>query len=76
MITRVAGMLSASSINVALLALLSLILAKVLPVESFGITRTATAYLGMLLMLAHATLPAAVSAFVASAPKNDDKIDN
>ena len=75
MMTRVAGMLSASSINVALLALLSLILAKVLSVESFGITRTAIAYLGIVVIFAHATLPSAISAFVAGAPKDEDKIN-
>lgn len=56
---------SASIVQVGALALLSVVLAKLLSVEDFGITRLVTAYFMILTMLGHFCLNDAVSAYAA-----------
>lgn len=69
----IAGVSSASAMQVVLLALLSLLLAKVLPVEDFGITRVVTAYMVVLTMFGHMCMHDAVSTFVARVEKVEEK---
>ena len=64
---------SASGAQVVLLAALSLLLAKVLTVEEFGIIRVVTAYMIILTMLGHFCLHDAVSTYVARAKTDDEK---
>ena len=70
----IAAIGTASGIQVFLLALLSLLLAKFLPIEDFGITRTITAYMVILTMLGHFCLHDAVATYVASAEDTDKSI--
>lgn len=69
----ITGIAGASVIQVVLLALLSLLLARVLPVEDFGITRVVTAYMVFLTMLGHVCMHDAVSTFVARAETVEEK---
>jgi O-antigen/teichoic acid export membrane protein len=62
---QIGGLGSASVINIVLTAGLSLFLAKILPIEQFGITRTVTAYMVFLSMLGHFTFHNALASFVA-----------
>jgi O-antigen/teichoic acid export membrane protein len=62
----------ASATNVAMTALQSLILGRLLNVETFGITRTATAYMIFLTMFGHFTLHNALAAFIVKAKKNTE----
>lgn len=70
-IKKILGLSSVSAINVSGLALLSLLLAKFLSVEQFGITRTITAYMIVLSILGHMTFHDALASKVARA-KNDE----
>ena len=65
LLKRLAGLGSASVANIGLTAVLSLVLAKILTSEDFGITRTVTAYLIGLSMLGHFAIHDALSSFVA-----------
>lgn len=65
MLQRILALGSASAINVALAALLNLLLAKTLGVEEFGIVRTVTAYLIILTMLGNFTLHDALTYHIA-----------
>lgn len=67
---KLIGLSSVSAINVAGLALLSLLLAKFLPVEQFGVIRTVTAYMVVLSLFGHMTFHDALACKVARA-KND-----
>lgn len=57
-----------------LLAILGLLIAKFLSVESFGITRTVTAYMVVLAMLGHFCFHDAVASFVGSSKSDDEKV--
>jgi O-antigen/teichoic acid export membrane protein len=72
-IRAIGGIAGASAIQVVLLALLSLLLARVLPVEDFGITRVVTAYMVVLTMFGHMCLHDAVSTFVARVETVEEK---
>jgi O-antigen/teichoic acid export membrane protein len=67
MLQRILALGSASAINVALVALVNLLLAKTLGVEEFGIVRTVTAYLIILTMLGNFTLHDALTFHIARA---------
>lgn len=69
-IKKTLGLSSASAINVALLSILSLLLAKILTVEEFGITRSVTAYMIVLTMIGHFTFHDALASMIA---QDDDK---
>ncbi len=69
----ITGIAGASAIQVVLLALLSLLLARVLPVEDFGITRVVTAYMVFLTMFGHMCMHDAVSTFVARVRTVEEK---
>jgi len=69
----ITGIAGASVTQVVLLALLSLLLARVLPVEDFGITRVVTAYMVFLTMFGHMCMHDAVSSFVARAKTIEEK---
>lgn len=69
----ITGIASASGAQLVLLATLSLLLAKALTVEDFGITRVVTAYVIILTMLGHFCLHDAVSTFVARSETDDEK---
>ena len=71
----IAGMAGASGAQMVLLAILSLLLAKVLTVEDFGITRVVSAYMIVLTMLGHFCLHDAVSTYVARAETVQEKSD-
>lgn len=64
---KIAAVGCASVLQVVLLAILSLLLAKFLSIEDFGIIRTVTAYMVVLSILGHFCLHDAVSAYVAGA---------
>lgn len=66
-VLRITAVGGGSGIQVALLAVLSLLLAKYLSVNDFGITRTITAYMVVLTMFGHFCLHDAVTAYVAGA---------
>lgn len=70
--SRILGLATGSAIQVASLALLSLLLAKMLPVEQFGVTRSVTAYMVILTMVGHFALHDAVAAFAAGAKTSSD----
>lgn len=63
---RFIGLLSGSATQFLSLAILGLLLAKILTVEEFGITRTVTSYMVVLTMLGHMTMHDAVATYVAS----------
>lgn len=69
----ISGIVSASAIQIVLLALLSLLLARVLSVEDFGITRVVTAYMVFLAMFGHMCMHDAVSTFVARVETVEEK---
>lgn len=69
---KIAGLSTAATINVFLLSLLSLILAKILTVEEFGVTRSITAYMVVLTMFGHMTFHDALATMLAK-EKNKDK---
>lgn len=71
---KTAGLSSASAINVALLSILSLALAKVLAVEEFGVTRSITAYLVILTMLGHMTFHDALATMLARTVDDEEKV--
>lgn len=72
-IRRFIGLLSGSAAQFVSLATLSLILAKYLTVEEFGITRTVASYMIALTILGHMTIHDAVATFVAGAKSNAEK---
>ena len=67
------GLLSGSATQFLSLAILGLLLAEVLTVEEFGVTRTVTSYMVVLTMLGHMTLHDAVATYVASTEDRDGK---
>ena len=67
------GLGSASAINIAVLTLMSLLVAKFLTVESFGITRSITAYMVVLVMLGHFTFHDALASFVSREQRDEDR---
>lgn len=67
LIRRFAGIGTVSFINVALTALQSIILGRILNVTDFGVTRTATAYMVTLVMLGHFTLHNALASRIGKA---------
>jgi len=62
---------SASAINVAFVALLSLLLAKTLSVEEFGIVRTVTAYSIILTMIGSFTIQDALAFYIVKSKDGD-----
>lgn len=69
---NILGIGIASASNIFFTALQSLILGRILNVESFGVTRTATAYMILLSMLGHFTLHNALASFIVRARKQED----
>ncbi|MCS6316765.1 MAG: hypothetical protein H8K05_03090, partial [Nitrospira sp.] len=72
-IRRFVGLLTGSATQFVSLAILSLILAKYLTVEEFGVTRTVASYMIALTILGHMTIHDAVATFVAGAKNTKDK---
>lgn len=70
---RFLGLLTGSAAQFLSLAILSLILAKYLTVEEFGVTRTVTSYMIALTILGHMTMHDAVATFVAATESNKEK---
>lgn len=70
---RISAIGGASGIQVALIAIMSLLLAKYLSVEAFGITRIVTAYMVVLSILGHFCLHDAVATHVASSVTKEQK---
>jgi len=62
----------ASALNILMATGLSLALAKILPVEQFGITRSISAYLVILTMLGHCCIHDAAASFIASATSKSE----
>ena len=72
-VQAIAGIVGASGLQILLLAILSLLLARVLTIEDFGITRIVTAYMVVLTMFGHVCMHDAVSSFVARAATMEEK---
>jgi len=72
-IRRVSGVGFASGTQVALAAAVSLILAKVLSAEEFGIVRTVTSYMVIFTMAGHFCLHDATAAYVAGARTPEER---
>jgi len=72
-IRRFVGLLTGSATQFVSLAILSLILAKYLTVEEFGVTRTVASYMIVLTILGHMTIHDALATFVAGAKNTKDK---
>lgn len=71
---KISAIATASGLQIVFLAILSLVLAKILPVDAFGVTRTVTAYIVVLTMMGHFCLHDAVAAYVAGAKVVEEKI--
>lgn len=73
MASRVAAVGGASVVQLASLTISSLLLAKILPVDGFAITRIVTAYMVMLTILGHFCLHDAVASYVAGARTKEEQ---
>lgn len=71
---KISAIVVASGLQIIFLAVLSLVLAKILSVDSFGVTRTVTAYIIVLTMMGHFCLHDAVATYVAGAKAEEEKI--
>jgi len=69
---NILGIGAASASNIFFTALQSLMLGRILNVESFGVTRSATAYMILLSMLGHFTLHNALASFIVRARNQED----
>lgn len=74
LLQRLTGIGAVSFLNVALTALQSILLGRILEVADFGITRTATAYMVTLAMLGHFTLHNAVASRIGRTAIGDGDI--
>ena len=71
---KISAIAAASGLQIIFLAVLSLVLAKIMSVDAFGVTRTVTAYIIVLTMMGHFCLHDAVAAYVAGAKVEEEKI--
>lgn len=71
-VKKIFGLGSASAVNIAVLSIMSLLIAKFLTVEDFGVTRSITAYMVVLVMLGHFTFHDALASFVARANTHEE----
>ncbi len=71
---NVLGLGSASAVNIAVLSILSLLIAKFLTVEDFGVTRSITAYMIVLTMFGHFAFHDALASMVARTKEQQEKV--
>lgn len=71
---KISAIAAASGFQIIFLSVLSLVLAKILSVDAFGVTRTVTAYIVVLTMIGHFCLHDAVATYVAGAKAEEEKI--
>lgn len=74
--SKVAALAAGSAAQVASLAILSLLVAKFLSVEQFGVTRSVVAYMVILTMIGHFTLHDAVASYAASSKTKAEAVSN
>ncbi len=71
--SRVVAVSGASAVQLVSLTISSLVLAKILPVDGFAITRIVTAYMVILTILGHFCLHDAVASYVAGARTKEEQ---
>lgn len=71
--SRIAAIGGASAVQLVSLTVSSLVLAKVLPVDGFAVSRIVTAYMVILTMLGHFCLHDAVASYVAGARTKEEQ---